>query len=704
MNNITIKNPFEGMSDIAEYGVAPEKVFERYSIEPFQYVLKYLNEPINIFLIGRTGVGKTMILSLFDPLYQKTLFSPDYIDEKNPQYNERMKLLEVIPKEIIGIQFTLNHPYLLLNRFQGILLNEEDWIDCFGDYFGHLLLRNLILTINDLSSNDIWREHNNIEDFDIYQLDQIAKNYGENIGKKLIEFNGIQNWEELEDAVEKRINKWENSVSDNRTEKFTGPERTVDLIIPILTLKSELQIGKIISNNTRFFVLLDQYETLYEHISDSEGLIDFRPLFNSAMKTAHRGKTMIEFKIGVRPYGYKDNLKLFKSGAKLDLDKECHELLLDQLAEKYYFNFIKDLTQKCLSRSEHFNQYNTRLNDLFIDYDELKQIEQYLGKSESLIRHFSRFFKDYGKERENIIEKILKKTEEIQKKSCKVLTQTILSYRIEEFLLKKNNFDILDDFIEKELQSIKSFIANKYFDNNRKSIKDFTKYLEGSLFIISSSYRRSVKIYSGFNTLRLVSSYIVDNYIKIVSEIFNLYQLKYPDKTGPIPGEIQSEAIYNRSNNILKTIESKLPHGIKVKYFLMNLGSLFRKLQLSTLLKIPTPNWFSLKNRILELPNLTKSEIIILNELLSYGYLEEKEHKDVIMKDSSRYKYDLNKILCPYFKLSIQGHKQPPYIKGSASEFIKDLIRIEDRDINHLVNSLFKKDENFIKRITDWID
>lgn len=704
MNNIIINNPFEGMFDIAEYGVTPEKVFERYSIEPFQYVLKYLNEPINTFLIGRTGVGKTMILSLFDPLYQKTLFSPSYMDKMNPQYNERMKLLEVIPKEIIGIQFTLNHPHLLLNRFQGILLSEEDWIDCFGDYFGHLLLRNLILTINDLSSNDIWREHNNIKDFSIDQLNQIAINYGEEIGKKLEEFNGIQNWEELVATVEKRINKWENSVIEYGKEKFTGPERTVDLIIPVLTLKRELQIGKIISNSTRFFIILDQYETLYEHISDPESLIDFRPLFNSAMKTAHRGKTMIEFKIGVRPYGYKDNLKLFKSGAKLDLDKECHELLLDQLAEKYYLNFIKDLTKKCFSRSEHFSHYADRINEIFIEDNELEQIKQYLGKSKSYLRHFSRFFKVFGKERENIINKIIKKTKEIHPKSYKILTQTILSYRIEEFLLKKNNFNNLDDFIEEELLSLKLSLENKYFNKKNKNVKDFTKYLEGSLFIISSSYRRSQKIYSGFNTLRLVSSNIVDNYIKIVLEIFNLYQLNYPDKTGPIPGEIQSEAIYNRSNKIVKTIESKLPHGIKVKYFLMNLGSLFRKLQLSTLLKIPTPNWFSLKNRILELPNLTISEKIILNELLSYGYLEEKEHKDVILKDTRRYKYNLNKILCPYFKISIHGYKQPPYIKGSASEFIKELINIEDRDINHLVNNLFKNDENFIKRITDWMD
>ena len=125
-----------------------------------------------------------------------------------------------------------------------------------------------------------------------------------------------------------------------------------------------------------------------------------------------------------------------------------------------------------------------------------------------------------------------------------------------------------------------------------------------------------------------------------------------------------------------------------------------------TLLKIPTPNWFSMKNKIKEIPELTKSEKIILNELLSYGFLEEKVHRDVVTKDTIRYKYNLNRILCPYFKISIQKYKQPPYIIGSAAELVKNLINIEDRKINHLISYLVKQSEVKIdnKKITDWFD
>lgn len=190
----------------------------------------------------------------------------------------------------------------------------------------------------------------------------------------------------------------------------------------------------------------------------------------------------------------------------------------------------------------------------------------------------------------------------------------------------------------------------------------------------------------------------------MVTEIFRLFLLSNPKSISPIPARIQSKAIIKRSTRIIDNLDNRLPHGIRVKFFLLNLGTLFRFFQLDPLSPISTPNGFSLKNRINLISGLSDQTKMIINETLSYGFLEEKEHADVSYKDSRRWRYDLNRILCPYFNISIRRTDQPKLLKDPHI-VLKQLIGIEDRKIRHLQKHFLKENEKDVfTKIDDFVD
>lgn len=663
-----VDNPFMGLMDIAERIDAPELTFERYSTEPFNAVFVDIMKPVNCFIVGRTGVGKTMILSIFNPLYQKTLFDKNYLDKNHPEYKTRIEIANLVPNNVIGIYYSIGNAYLALDRFQGKGLKKFMWVANFGDYFGHLLLEDLINTINTLFKNKKWKDHNKIKDYSRATLDKVALEYSK-VANKYIDYDvEIQSWDDLYDAIKKRISKWEKAVGQVDPDNYIGPKSNIELILPVLILKTELINQNIINKKCRFFIIIDQYEQLYEHIVEHEENIDYRPIFNTAMNKAHRSRTAIEFKIGVRPYAYLDNLHLYKSGAKLDLLKESIVINLDKEARTYYKDFINDLTEKILNRSGQFRKHKP--NEILQIMDPIEEVAYYIGNTSKLNNHFARFFRRSPR-KEKLIGLINEITKNLESNAKKVWIQTLLCIFIENKNLIRNNLSVL-----------KIKIQNEY--NKILSGKDNRNY-EGALFIISASYQHRDKIFAGYETIKTVSSNVVMVYIDIMSEIFQLYNRKNPEQIIPIPAKVQSEAVHMRVNRIMDQLTNTISQGITIRRFLLNLGYTFRRLQLDPALKYPIPNGFSLKHKLYE--TLGEDEIQenkLLNNLLSYGFLEQKKHGDVNLKDTKRYKYLLNKVLCPYFNISVKPAKQPPYILTQDGKFFLRTLIHEDLNLDKI--------------------
>lgn len=694
-------NPFQGMAYITEKGVSPEKVLESYSIIPLNHLLSYLNQPINSFFVGRNGVGKTMVLSLFQTPYQKALFLKT---NKKKLREERKEIVKLLPDDVIAIYSNIDSPYTRLTQFQGKVQTDNDWKKSFADYYGHNLIRNLISTIEELSIIKEWRNKNHVAELDTGTLDVISQAYSEKISKELPDAINISSWEGLKTYIDLRIDNWIKVVSKLGADSYSGPTECVQLITPCLLLMKELKIKKVIKEDCRLFIVIDQYEALYEHRKN----IDFRSIFNLAMRQAARGETRIEFKIGVRLYGYKDNLKSFGSGSKLDLEKECQEIFIDEITSKYYDKFIEDITRKCLEKTPGYEDYTKNVKKLFVSLEPVQEVREYIGNSEKLDKHFSRFFEKCYLEKENIISNITDLTKNTETLDYKVWIETLLSIYAERFINRNKNNKSLEPLLKEELENryinLKSILLNHSLSSKSSEYYSYKDLKNGALFFIAASYKNKPKIYSGYETLVDASSRIVLHYIDTVSEAFNSYLLEKRDKIEPLPANLQSDAIYRKANRFFENIPNKVPLGTALSQFLNNLGISFRGLQLDTSLKNPNPNGFSVSKDLAKQfePESIEADIII--KVLSYGFLEEEKHKDKNRMKGKRYKYYLNRLFCPYFGISIIHGKDPLYIHGNEQEFLKCAMHKECKELMEYFTSTsnFRKDPKKEKKQLDF--
>lgn len=681
---MNLENPFQGMAYISEKGVHPENVLERYSILPLTHSMGHLNEQINSFCVGRNGVGKTMLLTLFDSVFQKFLYSNT--DDSQLSKEQKQKILELVPEEVIGIYSNIDSPQIRLTQFQGELQTDIGWKKIFGDYYAHTLAKKLIDTLENLSKLEKWREHNKVAEFDENTLNLVSISYAARISTELPDAKNISSWDELKQYIDSRISNWITAVSKLGADTFSGPSETVQLITPLFYLLEELKNKGVIGEGCRLFIVIDQFETLYEH----RKCIDFRPVFNLAMRQAARGDTRIEFKIGVRPYGYKDNLEILDSNTKLDLEKECTEIFIDELASIYYKDFIKDLTSKCLNKYTAYKEYADNVSSFFEKLSNVEEVGYYVSKSAKTDKHFSLFFNDIkgNIKKQDAVDIIKEYTKDIDQLNCKVYIETLMSIYAEKHLkqrgtnteslkleLKERYIGLQVIFSKKCTLHIKS---DEPVDLDTRT-KEYYKYKDiesGALFIIAAAYKNKPKVYSGYDTLVIASSGVVLHYVEIVSDAFNMYLLSEESKkVGPLPATIQSDALYNRSNRYFDAIPDKVPHGNSVIQFLKNLGNLFRDIQLDTSLNKPYPNGFSLEENLLNKFEKNSTESDVITELLSYGFLEEDKHNDKNRLKGKRYKYYLNRLICPYFVIPLVHRKDPVYIYDNKNNFFRYLLQ-----------------------------
>ncbi len=694
---------------MTEKTIKPERVFEIYSIEPLKYVLEDLEKQNNYFLVGRTGVGKSMILILFNPLYQKALFETENIDPS--QRENRTQLIEMIPKKVIGIYWNLDNPLSRVTRFQGELLKEEEWRKSFGDFIGHRLLENFITAIEVMKDNQKWREIHKIRDFDEKDLDSIAKDFSINYCEELPECNPISSWLELKKIISFRIARWKQATNELNNDIFNGPTHTIDLLMPCLLMMQELKNHTVIEEDCRLFIIIDQYEVLFKH----KEIIDFRPVFNLAMRNAARDKNGIEFKIGVRTYAYKDNFKVDNSTVELEIERELKIIDIDERTEEYYHSFIKDLTQRCLIK---FPEYTgLKPNDLFESLNPLEEVKKYIIKTKDKEKQFTRFFSSIVSMKEDIQRLIIAHTSGLKDDSLRVWIQTILAIKIEQILQKKKiNLTEIERYLAEEFPIFLKIISeeckvkctestiHKTKSKNYSSEKDwYEQHREGALFLIASAYKNIPKINCGFGTIEDTSSRIVSNFLEIVSEIFNLANQKEDNTIClPIPARIQSNAILKKSTEVFESIPNIIPHGIKVRKFLLKLGLYYRAEQITPNQFIPFPNEFTLQEKLQYQPaGITSEEnSLVIADLLSYGLLEESIHSErTPSKGVNRYKYSLNKILCPYFSITVH-HRRHPIYPLYEKLFLDLLLDDENHGVQEFRGQLVDKDQ---QKIDKWL-
>ena len=505
------------------------------------------------------------------------------------------------------------------------------------------------------------------------------------------EFDVVNSLEELKRYLSHRLQQWSRFVNNDPSEP-EPPSTLLPLGRPLFALAGSLRRLDAFGEPFRLFVMLDQYESLHtwRHI------IDYRPMFNEAMYAAARGGTGVEFKIGTRQYSY-TNFLLPEGRGRIELDREVIEINLDSVSKHFYRQFAVELFQRRMrttARSGTEVRPRARL-------PRLKAVDEtrlYVGDSPAgeakYISLFIQRWHSYGltqKECEQVATAsgLRAANPLVGVLACIAITRWCRDRTAEPPLRcapgpkEAGRSAQMAQYLKQLLQTneglIKGAISRKSGSHER-AVADFVHDTESAaLFQLASYYKNKRKYYCGFDTIVRLSSNVAIVLIEILRSAYERLLLSGADTDAVVPVDIQSDAIYRTAANWFGRIAREYDFGQTHQDILNALGGLLRRAQLELTARWPCPNGFSVEQRELEIPGEETQEQdprndsrSWLREAVSWGLLEEEEHKDKTRGNPPRMKYYLNRIYCPYFGISEVWRKDPIYVRN-LDNFVRAL-------------------------------
>lgn len=704
---MTERNPFS-LSYLTEASVSPEDLLAQYSFLPFTNLQAELSAVANVFLVGRKGVGKTMLLKAFEPEFQQLIY-----DSSVP---EHQKIRERLPLATIGLYLNLASPSSRLTLFQGRHHDARWWIGAYADFLNSLLLDMAIDSLQFMLRLPRWAEsHCRTVPKDPFFY---AAELLEGLREESSDFDDIKDIAALRLFLRGRVRHWARFV--NQDPSVPEPPRTpLALGVPLFQFVRAIRSANVLRKPFRVFLLLDQYEYLYQH----RNTIDFRPMFNQAMYEAARGGTGVEFKIGTRPYSYK-NFELLEKGGKIEAGREMQEVDLDYVFQSFYRKFAIDLFEKRLAHVAGVRPLGSAratpqgyLPTWSATDEAHKYVRDAASDSPRHIAAFTSRWELYGLPRE-VIESILR-----DKKiaGSEPLAVTLACIAISRWLKSGRGAPVgcrprtgrPQKVVRPYLVECIGNIEHRYrlgsnaagkLDKSLRSVDYFVRDAEqAALFQLASIYKNQRKYFSGLDAIIRVSSNVAIVLIEILKAAYERHILDGEDvRNAPVRPELQSDAIYRVSESWFSRITSECDYGESLQELIRNWGGIFRKLQLEVTAPQPCPNGFSFQGDLFVQegePSPRENYRRLLADAVTWGLLEEQEHQDKTRGKPKRRKLYLNRVFCPYFGISEIRRKDPIYVsdvnrfflelyKGDTPSEIRDVL-VGRSQVDHTQPLLF---------------
>lgn len=678
-------NPF-AVSYITEASYTPRELLERYSFLPFLQLQRQIGSPTNVFVLGRRGVGKTMLLKLFDP----DLMEQVYVSSSQ----ELTRVRKYIPSTTVGVYLNLSSPDAKVNLFQGHDRDSRWWMLAFSDYLNCILLKGALRSIDRMTAIQPWCDAAGLKGSG-WRDGTVIRRLTKDLRQESSAFDRVTSRKSLDSFLDARIGSWRRFLNNDLSTK-EPPETPLPLGVPLFRLTECIRRADLFTGTFRLFVLIDQYENLYHR----RGVIDFRPIFNEAMYAASRGGTGVEFKLGARRYSYGD-LRFLEGDGKIEESREMIEVDLDREATRFYRLFAMDLFRKRLQVSgvrgakamqlaaEHLPELTAR-----------EEAELYLGKEKEQrerTKHFSPFL-----ERWEVLGFDKRRAEEMIRECglslAHPLTGTLACIALTRWLRDKGRhapvgcpecpereatgeadlYDTTAVYARELTRLIEKRYQGPALEN--KAIDNFVRDAEQvALFILASSYKNQKKYFTGIESIIRVSSNVALVFIEVLGKCYDLLLFDGGNPLAdPVEPSIQSAAIHAMSETWHRQIPTQGDFAESLQALVTGLGVNFRKLQLEPSAPDPSPNGFSISHEqradLMNAGNNPREDPRrLLLEAVSWGVLEEKTHRDKSRGRAPRTKFYLNRILCPYFLISDIEKKDPMYVHD-LEKFINDIV------------------------------
>ncbi len=611
-----IMNPFY-YTYISEQVKNPQEFFQFFSPEVFREGTFKIGQPMNHFILGAQGFGKTMFLRFFHYKNQSYIFNNKLLfDFYKNTFGKKL------PEKFAGIYYTVSlGPY---TQFSGRGISSEDWSSLYGNYLNLVIFEEILRLLVYCTTNDgkDWAKAMGIYGAEDKIINAIGGIYGSGYFPKEL-FGDYKKYNKLSDfqrELIEKINTYHQIVSMQKIKQDDLPNYQIEPgRLPIDFIEA-LRDTKVLDKDIRLFILFDEYQEL-GMLTDNSLL---PRIINTAIKiTARTPNSLIEYKIGTRRYGIKE-LKIFGSETKIEREREYDIIDLENVffergGVKAYEKFIVDITKKRLKNYKYLQ--TKKFHEWFSHASQRKDISQ-------LEDIFNRLKQEI--EKKYTFDNIKKIYEDLFKNFPDNLFDQIVSIILLIKALRKNKIE--------EKEEIKKFIENNKTEKGWKK-----EAIDVYSFTVANIYNKRGKRYYGYETLVKISYPIALNYLRLCKKIFELGMGSFEDGKKHLTKEKQNIGVKIVTEDIFNEIGTeKSSSGSKVQQILYRLGVLFKEMH--NLI----PAWLITSFQIETTEYQKSSAKGLIDEAVDYSLL-----KKIDLKDQKNLRFIFNKILCPFFNLSV---------------------------------------------------
>ncbi len=595
-----------------------------------------LFQPGHVVLSGVQGSGKSMLFKLLRPevrVAYATIGEPFPIPEESSNF--------------IGAGININTARC--NEFGNRRVESTDGTHelMFGDFFNYVVSLDIIRSVRALADQRVIATDLKLK-IDEERIRKFIKRVANDDAWEGY-LSEVRSLDELEATIQKRLTLYRRFMNAN--------DRVLDPVVartktsagePMKALVNAFKGSGVVPKSVEFYVVVDQYEELAT-IKSAEDAVDYRSVVN---KIISRDPTL-SYRIGTRGYAWRDHLNVFGSHGHLEQDRDYKLVEVDAKLRSQeaggtniYPEFANDVFLRRLKYSA--NPGSAR--------GKAVRISDALGKSLSPKEEAKNLA---GEDPAAVLRVEPDWNAAIGKQLRELALVDPLSAKLGEVWYRQKGAD--GDGTEKPWEAR----AKQYWRKER---------VELSLLRIGG-VRKQRALYSGEDNILGLSGGNILLFLSLCQYIWD-YASQAASRSNrepelPIARTIQSIGVFQTARTWLERIPSDYGRSDDRYKLIQLLGEKFST-ALHGDLKMSNPGHNGVSLSIEDLR--TNPEIFrFLIEAVDYGNLVMVEHATRNKDRKRRYKFYLNPLYCPIYRIPYQRSKEPIYLtadqlKGWLSE------------------------------------
>lgn len=608
-------------------------------------------EPGNVIILGQQGTGKTMLLNLLRPesrlAYARAATANPELEFPVPVKSAKFIGAGINLRKCGALEFA-QHLEKDTDKRQ---IQELQLL--FADFINYLVVIDLIASVQKLIDA---KNQKILVELGISSSTENLNEFAKSIAADQCWFGALDGVQTIDHLVEKllsRITQYRRFINLNIAEMPSDVrERKTVIGDPILKTAQALRTARVLAEDTKVFIRIDQYEQLTTlNVLGTGYGTGCQQLIHKAL-AARDGR--VSYRIGTRRHGWPTPPVIFKTDDVLELKRDFDVIDIDEIwrrkenARTWVFpKFACDIFERRLKGSEFDSGAPPTLKDAMgSSLTPLERANKYVSNADARSKIIDR-----------AVDALPEGTASIWKEYVIQLGQTNLlsawlccAWIRQKSAGKKNTLPAQPPPIDGTIP----WISQPYWQKER---------VNQALMQIASANRQALMWSGEDDILGLCGGHLLI-FLFLLQHIWDAW---LRDKRGlvdgifkfPVDEYVQSQGIMEASIEWRsKQIEGT--NALQRKTFVDTLGEHFYKSLIEDkAMSYPGANGISVANADLD----SSPEIsTFLREAASYGDIFAAPHTSK-KKGEKRTKYYLAPIFSPYFRVPTAHSKEPEYVK-----------------------------------------